>query len=406
MLPTLSGKTAFRLIRILTAIGLCLIFHYAIASPKEDIQLIRKRIGTLEQTRNATQRTRKETLAAMQKSAVAISRINKSLTQLTLKKQKVKTQLAALTKNIQQVNSTIDTQQNNLETQLLQQYKSGQEETARILFNGENTGRIDRELVYYHYLAEARSNSIQSLRDNLSKLQQLSLQQETENQQLEHIESTRKQQQKQLQAEEEKHRLYASALDKKIKTQGEEIIRLRQNEQQLTQLIERLNEKRRLRIARKRAGRNHKVIANNSLLPDDSMAGRTFEQLRGHLHLPVIGEIMNRFGAPRAETGTPWQGIFIKAKAGSPVKAVASGKVVYAGNMRGFGNLMIISHGGGYMSLYADNEKLLLKTGDRVRAGDTIALVGATGDNPEPGLYFELRHQSVPFNPLSWSKVR
>ncbi|HVC49687.1 MAG TPA: peptidoglycan DD-metalloendopeptidase family protein [Burkholderiales bacterium] len=406
MLPTHSGKTAFRLIRILTAIGLCLIFHYAIASPKEDIQLIRKRIGTLEQTRNATQRTRKETLAAMQKSAVAIARINKSLTQLTLKKQKVKTQLAALTKNIQQVNSTIDTQQNNLETQLLQQYKSGQEETARILFNGEDTGRIDRELVYYHYLAEARSNSIQSLRDNLSKLQQLSLQQETENQQLEHIESTRKQQQKQLQAEEEKHRLYASALDKKIKTQGEEIIRLRQNEQQLTQLIERLNEKRRLRIARKRAGRNHKVIANNSLLPDDSMAGRTFEQLRGHLHLPVIGEIMNRFGAPRAETGTPWQGIFIKAKAGSPVKAVASGKVVYAGNMRGFGNLMIISHGGGYMSLYADNEKLLLKTGDRVRAGDTIALVGATGDNPEPGLYFELRHQSVPFNPLSWSKVR
>jgi len=405
MFNMLSSIMFSRLARTLATIFLCLTFHYAIAAPKEDLQIIRKKIGTLEQNRSATKKTRSEILAAMHKSADAIAHINKSLTLLDQKKQKIKNQILSLGKNINQINSTINTQQNNLNIQLLHQYKSGRGEAARILFNGEDTGRISRELVYYHYLAEARVNSIQSLRANMNKLQQLNTQQQAKNIQLSHIESIRLQQQHQLLAEETKHQQYATALDNKIKIQGQEIKRLYQDEHRLTQLIEKLNEKRRLRIAKQKSAKNQKVIAHNGLLPNDSLAGRTFEELRGHLHLPVIGEIMNRFGSRRPDTGTPWQGIFIKANEGDPVKAIANGEVVYAGNMRGFGNLMIISHGGGYMSLYADNEKLLRKTGDKVHAGDTIALVGATGDNPEPGLYFELRHQSVPFDPLSWSKV-
>ena len=120
------------------------------------------------------------------------------------------------------------------------------------------------------------------------------------------------------------------------------------------------------------------------------------------MHLPVIGELINRFGTQREDSGALWKGLFIKAKTGQPVKAVASGHVVFADWLRGFGNLIIVSHDDSFMSLYGNNESLYKQVGDTVKAGDTIATVGNSGGNSEPGLYFELRYQSKPFDPLSW----
>ena len=98
--------------------------------------------------------------------------------------------------------------------------------------------------------------------------------------------------------------------------------------------------------------------------------------------------------------------MFISAKTGREVKAIASGKIVYADWLRGFGNLLILDHGDGYMSLYGNNESLLKQAGEDAKAGDTIASVGASGGNPESGLYFELRYQGKPFDPLPWVTLR
>ena len=87
---------------------------------------------------------------------------------------------------------------------------------------------------------------------------------------------------------------------------------------------------------------------------------------------------------------------------GNEVKAIASGQVVFADWLRGFGNLMILDHGNNYMSLYGYNEAIYKHVGDRVRSGDTIATVGNSGGHRESGLYFELRHQGKPFDPLTW----
>jgi septal ring factor EnvC (AmiA/AmiB activator) len=84
------------------------------------------------------------------------------------------------------------------------------------------------------------------------------------------------------------------------------------------------------------------------------------------------------------------------------VHALADGRVVYADWLRGFGNLLIVDHGGGYMSLYGNNEGLLRQVGESVRAGDPVAQAGATGNSAESGLYFELRRNGAPFDPLSW----
>ncbi len=116
---------------------------------------------------------------------------------------------------------------------------------------------------------------------------------------------------------------------------------------------------------------------------------------------PVNGEIQGRFGTQRPDGGV-WRGIVLRAKTGTAVHAVADGQVVYADWLAGFGNLIIVDHGKQYLSIYGYNETLLKGVGDLVAAGETLAKVGATGGQVEPGLYFELRHKSKPINPLLW----
>lgn len=113
---------------------------------------------------------------------------------------------------------------------------------------------------------------------------------------------------------------------------------------------------------------------------------------------------MNRFGAPREEGGVSWKGLFIRAAEGAAVKAIAAGEVVFSEWLRGFGNLIIVDHGEGYMSLYSNNESLYKQVGDPVQPGDAIAAVGNSGGQSDTGLYFEMRHQSRPINPMHWVK--
>ena len=123
--------------------------------------------------------------------------------------------------------------------------------------------------------------------------------------------------------------------------------------------------------------------------------------LRKGMAYPVKGEVQGRFGAERPDGGV-WRGIVLRASEGTPVKAIAAGKVVYANWLKGFGNMVIIDHGQQYMSIYAYNQSLLKSVGDAVTAGQSIATVGATGGQVESGLYFEIRHNGAPVNPLLW----
>jgi septal ring factor EnvC (AmiA/AmiB activator) len=117
----------------------------------------------------------------------------------------------------------------------------------------------------------------------------------------------------------------------------------------------------------------------------------------------VRGELAALYGSPREEGGSTWKGICIRAATGDMVRAVADGRVVYADWLRGFGNLLILDHGSRYMSLYAYNEGLLRQVGEAVRSGDAIAQVGASGGVADSGLYFELRLDGKPFDPMRWA---
>ena len=126
-----------------------------------------------------------------------------------------------------------------------------------------------------------------------------------------------------------------------------------------------------------------------------------FAALKGRMGAPISGSVVARFGGRRGD-GPTWKGTFIKAPEGAEVRAVAGGRIVHADWMRGFGNLIIIDHGGEYLSIYGNNQTLLKRPGDTVRAGETIASAGNTGGNEESGLYFELRYRGKAFDPAGW----
>jgi septal ring factor EnvC (AmiA/AmiB activator) len=128
-----------------------------------------------------------------------------------------------------------------------------------------------------------------------------------------------------------------------------------------------------------------------------------FESLRGRLSAPIAGTVAARFGAKRAD-GPVWKGMFIKAPEGTDVRAIGPGRIVHAQWMRGWGNMIIVNHGGEYLSIYGFNETLLKHVGDSVKAGEVIATAGSTGGNGESGLYFELRHLGKPIDPAGWVK--
>ncbi|GGY24847.1 peptidoglycan DD-metalloendopeptidase family protein [Pseudoduganella albidiflava] len=128
-----------------------------------------------------------------------------------------------------------------------------------------------------------------------------------------------------------------------------------------------------------------------------------FASLKGQMRAPVSGRVAARFGSKRGD-GPSWKGVFILAGEGTEIRSVAQGRVVFADWLRGFGNLIIVDHGGQYMSIYGNNQSLLKRAGDVVKGGDVIAAAGNSGGNEESGLYFELRHQGRAFDPAEWVK--
>jgi septal ring factor EnvC (AmiA/AmiB activator) len=185
-----------------------------------------------------------------------------------------------------------------------------------------------------------------------------------------------------------------SQFAQQLKQQRQEIGRLQHDENRLSQLVSKLS----LLLSRPRG----KGVFNNDKLPDNRFDGKPFEQLRGKLTLPVIGEVANKYGSARPNSTVLWRGLMLRAANGQAVKSVAAGRVVFSDWLRGFGNLLIIDHGNGYMSLYGNNETLYKQVGEVLRGGETVAAVGNSGGNENSGVYFELRHRGEPLDPLKW----
>jgi septal ring factor EnvC (AmiA/AmiB activator) len=368
------------------------------SSAKQELRELRGKIEALQKRLAEAEETKSETVDALRESERAISDANRSLRELQAQARSARAQLAELRAESRRGEGALKEQQQLLERLLYQQYVNGRSEPLKLLLNREDPNRIARQLQYFSYISRARADLVDELRENLSRLDALSRDADAKAKELDAIAGDQAAQQKRLAQEQAARKKVLASISRDIQQHQREIGTLKRNENRLTRLIEQLG-----RVTAKPRSRSP---LRNERLPDSASDGTPFEALRGTLALPVRGELGNRFGSPREDSGLTWKGLFIAARPGTEVKAIAAGRVVFADWLRGFGNLLIIDHGGAYMSLYGNNETLFKQVGDSVRGGDTVAAVGNSGGNVESGLYFEIRHQGKPFDPLAWVNVR
>jgi murein hydrolase activator len=413
----------FRPFLVLLALAwpLCVSANQA-TSKQSELDALKRRLQTLQQEFRNTQENRQEAADELRQSERAISTAVRQLRQLDGERQQAQTELQRLAQQTEATTTRVRQQQAHLAQALKAAYLRGQGDALKLVLNGADPNQTARDLRYLAHLSGAQLAMIEALRADLVQLAALQQQAEQKSTELTQVQAARKAEQEKLVAEKHAREQVLQKLSVQIQQQRRQISNLKRDERSLTQLVERLNrlmaqqaarEAERARAARqaqnkptaeKGAASQRRPIAVNTETPVAFRSERPFSGLKGSLHLPVAGELMNRFGAPREDGGVNWKGLFIRAAQGTAVKAIAAGQVVFAEWLRGFGNLIIVDHGEGYMSLYSNNESLYKQVGERVQPGDAIAMVGNSGGQPDTGLYFEMRHQSRPVNPLLWVK--
>ena len=391
-------------------------------SKQAELQVLKQRLQTLQREFRSTQTHRKEAADELRQSERAISSAVRQLRQLDDERQRTQAELQRLTEQADATSARIRAQQGSLAQALRAAYQRGQGDALKLLLNGADPNQSARNLRYLTHLSRAQQAAIELLRGDLARLALLQETASKKTTELAQLQAVREAEQKKLEADKREREQVLQKLSVQSRQQRREISDLQRDERSLTQLVKRLDrlmaqqaarEAARARAA-KQAQKKQATVKNeagqrgpvgvNTETPVAFRSDRPFSRLKGSLRLPVAGELMNRFGAQREGGGVSWKGLFIRAAEGTAVKAIAAGQVVFSEWLRGFGNLVIVDHGEGYMSLYSNNESLYKQVGEHVQPGDDIATVGNSGGQPDTGLYFEMRHQSRPVNPLLWVK--
>lgn len=366
----------------------------AYAGKQEELDNLRRRITEMQRDLEKTSESRTEAADALRASERAISDSNRELASLATQQHETDAKLSALQADAQRLGKNIAGQQSQLGELLYRQYIGGRQDYLRLLLNGEEPNRTARDLVYYQYIARNRAAWLANLRGDLEALDAISRDTRDQRATLERLRTEQLAQKRNLEQEQRARQQLLGKYSDQLRQQRREIGRMQRNEQQLARLVEKL--------AKMLAQPKSRSLFRNNDLPDSRFDGKPFAQLKGRLTLPVTGAVTNRFGDTRPDSTLRWKGLFLRTSAGQSVKAIAAGRVVFADWMRGFGNLIIVDHGQGYMSLYGNNETLYKQVGDELRGGDTLAAVGNSGGNEDSGLYFELRHEGRPLNPAEW----
>jgi len=371
-----------------------LLTGHAHAGKQDELDNLRKRIATMQHDLEKTSESKSEAADALRVSERAISDSNRELASISEQQRVADSRLAKLQTEAQRLSNSISGQQSRLGELLYRQYLDGQQDYLKLLLNNRDPNQAARDLTYYQYIARNRAAWLASMRGDLEALDEVSSSTREQREQLDRLRTEQMAQKKTLEQEQRARQQMLGKISQQLRQQRREIGRLQHNEQRLAQLVE--------KIAKMLAQPKSRSLFRNDDLPDDRFDGKPFGQLKGKLTLPVKGTVANRYGDTRPDSTVRWKGLFLRTSAGQSVKAVAAGRVVFADWLRGFGNLIILDHGKGYMSLYGNNETLYKQVGDVLRGGDTLASVGNSGGNEDSGLYFELRHESRPLDPLTW----
>jgi septal ring factor EnvC (AmiA/AmiB activator) len=355
------------------------------AARARELSELRTRIHKLQNRLDARRKQKTREERALRDIDRDINATRKALKQTESRLQAVRDQLADLQRQQQSETRRLATQRKQLAHEARSAYVMGRQKQVKLLLNQEQPDAVGRMLTYFGYFSRARAEKIDAMKTSLERLQTLQGDIEEKTLALSRLRNSQRTRMARLAEQKQLRAKAVAALRQQLAKQGGALKRLQADEQRLQELVHSLQN----------------LLAD---IPSDAAHNKPFNAMKGALRWPARGQLSARFGAPRGDSGLTWQGVLITAPEGGKVHAVAQGRVAFADWMRGFGLLLIIDHGDGYMSLYGHNQALYKEVGEWVDTGEVVATLGASGGQIQAGLYFELRHRGRPVNPRKWCR--
>jgi septal ring factor EnvC (AmiA/AmiB activator) len=356
------------------------------AQKEAELKKVKSRIEQVRRTVNEDVEKRDRLSVQLRDAELGVQAARRRLEELRAGRIASESRLKELEREQARREGELEAERGALAGELRAAYVNGREEQLKLLLNQQDPASVGRMLAYYGYFGRARAERIGSIRDQLEHLALVRERIAAESERLRGLESAQEQELAALRNAQQQRTAAVDRIREQIRSRGGELKRLESQARGLEKLIAELR----------------KALDN---VPVAKQA--PFEPLRGKLPWPVQqGKVLARYGQPRAGGSMRWQGMLIGTERGARVRAPFAGRVVYADWLPGMGLMIVLDHGGGYLSLYGHNEQVFRGVGDPVAAGEVIGAVGDSGGHNQAALYFEVRRGRDPVNPENWLQRR
>jgi septal ring factor EnvC (AmiA/AmiB activator) len=426
------------MLRSLVIVLLACLFSPAMADSRSDAQLqldaAQKDVGELKKLLEQLQKDKSGVQQDLKKTESTMGQLEKQIKGLQNELNKSTEQIQQLNQQKKKLQQSRREQQRLIGIQARATYQSGHQEYLKLLLNQQNPEKFSRTLTYYDYLSRARLEQLATFNETLRQLANIEQDIVTQQTQLAEQKSALDGRRELLAQARKERQLVLAKLNKESRAGSQKLKAREQERAALGNVLKTIEatlarQAREAQAARKLAiaaaaaataeqarlaslpatGQPARVKPATGAMVSSAGAsyGGAFSGAKGKLPWPVNGRLLANFGSTRGEdTRTKWDGVLISAGLGSQVHAVHGGRVVFADWLRGAGLLVILDHGNGYLSLYGHNQSLLKDAGEIVKAGDVIGTVGSSGGQEVPALYFAIRQQGRPSNPVQWCRAQ
>lgn len=360
------------------------------AAAREQLQHVREQIRSLSDEQKKLEDQKNQATQALRAADVSVADAQGQLHATEAKLAAIEAELARLEQRQSALEQRLAQQRDELAALIRSAYALGQHEELKLLLEQDRVGDLSRVLAYHRYFSRDRQQRIAALTTELEELAKVREQIQAQQAPLQAARKAQRKALAQLAGQRRQRGKIVTQLDARYRNQRSRLSALGRDEKATTALLERL----RKAMASLPPARHATGAPAQLATPLAAYSG---------LSLPVAGAVIAGFGGTLPD-GHASQGLLIAGTAGADVHAAAAGRVAYADWLKGYGLLVILDHGGGWMTLYAYNDALLKRAGDTVTAGEAIALLGSSGGQRRPALYFELRRNGQPQDPRGWLK--
>lgn len=346
----------------------------------DDLNKLRLQIQALQQAILIEKNTQNLLDQQLQVSTVAVGEAKQRVNLINLQIKQNNNKLLNLENVLVQQQQNFAKQQALLLQQIRVAYALSRNTPFKFLLTQQDPNEVSRNLIYFGYLNKTRLRFAQQLQQKINESLQIQQQIVNQAQILQKLRDQQLGQQNKLQMRQYVQSRSLQLVSNTLLTKAQKLSQLRANQHALEEVLRKLPQM------------TKKSFSSNT----------SFAKLYGHLPWPIAGNINKHFGSSIAQSEMKYSGVLLAAPAGESVRAIYPGTVVFANKLKGFGLLIIIDHGDGYMTLYGQNQNLIQRVGATVKGGDLIAKVGAASELQQSGLYFEIRCNGKPLNPEMW----